>query len=29
MAGRATLRIDPSMKLSDEAATDMTSVQAG
>src|SRR4029453_11061181 len=29
IAGRATLRIDPSMKLSDEAATDITSVQRG
>src|SRR5437764_15178173 len=29
IAGRATLRIDPSMNASDEAATDMTSVQPG
>jgi hypothetical protein len=29
IAGSATLRIDPSIKLSDDAATDMTSVQLG
>src|SRR5258708_19302906 len=29
IAGKATLRIDPSMNASDEAATDMTSVQPG